>query len=102
MRRFIVCNASSQEEEKEEDNTLSEHKDILGILSEIKNKKQRVTFRDGGSLLMDPNTAKSVLAVYEALNTRANRNRFADMANRSRSTFRKLVSFANQQMRNIK
>ena len=93
---------AAKEEEKEEDNTLSEHKDILGILSEIKNKKQRVTFRDGGSLLMDPNTAKSVLAVYEALNTRANRNRFADMANRSRSTFRKLVSFANQQMRNIK
>lgn len=92
--------AAAAAEKEEEAGSLSEHKDILATLSEIKTKKQRIVFRDGGSVLTDPNTAKSVLAVYEALNTRENRNRFADMANRSRLTFRKLVSFANQQMRN--
>jgi len=49
---------------------------------------------------MDLHTAKLVLAVYEALNTRANKARFEQMVNQSRSSFQKLVSFANQQMRN--
>lgn len=71
----------------------------MSILTNLK-RKQRITFRDGGTLNMNCSTAKAVLAVYEALNTRANKTRFEQMVNQSRSSFQKLVSFANQQMRN--
>ena len=78
-------------------------KNVLNVLREMSvnpKRKQRVTFRDGGTLNMDCSTAKVVVAVYEALNTKANKARYEQMVNQSRSSFQKLVSFANQQMRN--
>ena len=91
-----------EEEPPAKEESLSE-KDVINSLREMSvnpKRKQRITFRDGGTLNMDCSTAKAVLAVYEALNTKANKVRFEQMVNQSRSSFQKLVSFANQQMRN--
>lgn len=100
-----AASAPAPEEEtppaKEE--SLSEKKNILNVLREMSvnpKRKQRITFRDGGTLNLDCSTAKVVVAVYEALNTKANKARYEQMVNQSRSSFQKLVSFANQQMRN--
>jgi len=94
--------APPEEEPPAKEESLSE-KNVINALREMSvnsKRKQRVTFRDGGTLNMDCSTAKAVLAVYEALNTKANKARFEQMVNQSRSSFQKLVSFANQQMRN--
>lgn len=94
--------APPEEEPPAKEESLSE-KNVINALREMSvnsKRKQRVTFRDGGTLNMDCSTAKVVLAVYEALNTKANKFRFEQMVNQSRSSFQKLVRFANQQMRN--
>jgi len=91
-----------EEDPPAKEESLSE-KNVINALREMSvnsKRKQRVTFRDGGTLNMDCSTAKVVLAVYEALNTKANKFRFEQMVNQSRSSFQKLVRFANQQMRN--